>query len=87
MEFQFAKRSTPMTYSGTNGEYHEWEKINDIRTVFWVVKTGTDSSRFCLVIGLVQAVAATITSTPTEIIISIADMQAPPMANLRENGS
>ena len=38
-----------MTYSGTNGEYHEWEKINDIRTVFWVVKkTGTDSNRFLL---------------------------------------
>ncbi|MEL0098350.1 MAG: LamG-like jellyroll fold domain-containing protein, partial [Opitutae bacterium] len=38
-----------MTYSGTNGEYHEWEKIYDIRTVFWVVKkTGSDSNRFLL---------------------------------------
>ena len=38
-----------MTYSGANGEFHEWEKINDIRTVFWVVrKSGTDSNRFLL---------------------------------------
>ena len=38
-----------MTYSGANGEFHEWEKINDIRTVFWVVrKNGTDSNRFLL---------------------------------------
>jgi hypothetical protein len=38
-----------MTYSGADGEYHDWEKINDIRTVFWVVrKNGTDSNRFLL---------------------------------------
>ena len=38
-----------MTYSGTSGEYHEWEKISDIKTVFWVVrKNGTDSDPFLL---------------------------------------
>ena len=38
-----------MTYSGAHGEYHDWEKISDIRTVFWVVrKKSTDSNRFLL---------------------------------------
>ena len=38
-----------MSYSGTNGQYHQWEKIEDIQTVFWVVrKNGTDSNRFLL---------------------------------------
>ena len=27
-----------MRYSGTNGEYHEFPELRDIRTVFWVVK-------------------------------------------------
>ena len=38
-----------MTYSGAHGEYHDWKKISDIRTVFWVVrKNGIDSNRFLL---------------------------------------
>ena len=38
-----------MRYSGSNGEYHSWTKMDDIRTVFWVVrKEGTDSNRFLL---------------------------------------
>ena len=27
-----------MSYGGASGEYHEWEKISDIKTVFWVVR-------------------------------------------------
>ena len=38
-----------MRYSGSNGEYHSWTKLDDIRTVFWVVrKEGTDGNRFLL---------------------------------------
>ena len=27
-----------MRYTGTNGQYHSFNRVNDIRTVFWVVK-------------------------------------------------
>ena len=38
-----------MRYSGTNGQYHAFPAMTDIRTVFWVVwKWGTDDNRFML---------------------------------------
>ena len=69
-----------MTYSGAHGEYHDWEKISDIRTVFWVVeKNGTDSNRSSSEIGPVLEAVEIIIFMLRETIICTVDMQVRPM--------
>ena len=38
-----------MHYSGTDGEYHDFPEMRDIRTIFWVVKRS--SGKYCFLLG------------------------------------
>ena len=37
-----------MRYSGADGDYHEWTDLNDIRTIFWVIKAESTNGGFLL---------------------------------------
>ena len=37
-----------MSYSGSNGEYHAFPNITDVRTVFWAVRRQTNKYSFFL---------------------------------------
>ena len=40
-----------MRYSGSSNEYHSFQKISDIRTVFWVVKSSWSDGSYRMLLG------------------------------------
>ena len=47
--FPNAQNGLPlMSYSGSNGEYHAFPNITDVRTVFWAVRRQTNKYSFFL---------------------------------------